>query len=205
MVSACSLLISCLASSTAVSSAFQSSRVLNVQSVRNIHPTTFLSSASSDAEEYLSANCPSYTSFLAKNGDAMKKAIKSEEGFTIFAPTEAAFASLDEKKKEQLEDVRNTEVTMKIASYHAIAEPVTADELFNSGGVVTVGGEVPADRSVSGGFFGVGGKEDGGVTLNGAKVVKSVEFTDDAVTGIIHEVDDFISPSILWRYADQRE
>ena len=39
------------------------------------------------------------------------------------------------------------------------AEPVTADQLFNSGGVVTEGGEVPAERSVSGGFFGVGGKE----------------------------------------------
>lgn len=50
--------------------------------------------------------------------------------------------------------------------------------------------------------------EDGGVTLNGAKVVKSIEFVDEAnaiKTGIVHEVDGFISPSILWRYADQRE
>lgn len=42
------------------------------------------------------------------------------------------------------------------------------------------------------------------MNLNGAKVVKSVEFGDDATKlGIIHEVDGFISPSILWRYADQ--
>ncbi len=41
--------------------------------------------------------------------------------------------------------------------------------------------------------------------LNGAKVVKSLEFADATKTGIIHEVDGFISPSILWRYADQRE
>ena len=47
--------------------------------------------------------------------------------------------------------------------------------------------------------------EDGGVTLNGAKVVKSLEFADATKTGIVHEVDGFISPSILWRYADQRE
>ena len=47
--------------------------------------------------------------------------------------------------------------------------------------------------------------EDGGVTLNGAKVVKSFEFADATKTGIVHEVDGFISPSILWRYADQRE
>jgi hypothetical protein len=47
--------------------------------------------------------------------------------------------------------------------------------------------------------------EDGGVTLNGAKVVKSLEFADATKTGIVHEVDGLISPSILWRYADQRE
>ena len=47
--------------------------------------------------------------------------------------------------------------------------------------------------------------EDGGVTLNGAKVIKTLEFADATKTGIVHEVDGFISPSILWRYADQRE
>ena len=43
------------------------------------------------------------------------------------------------------------------------------------------------------------------MTLNGAKVIKSLEFADATKTGIVHEVDGFISPSILWRYADQRE
>ena len=47
--------------------------------------------------------------------------------------------------------------------------------------------------------------EDGGVTLNGAKVIKTLEFADAIKVGIIHEVDGFISPSILWRYADQCE
>lgn len=49
-------------------------------------------------------------------------------------------------------------VSEKIASYHVILEPVNADQLFNSGGVITEGGAIPADRTVSGGFFGVGGK-----------------------------------------------
>lgn len=47
--------------------------------------------------------------------------------------------------------------------------------------------------------------EDGGVTLNGAKVVKTIEFDDATTTGVVHEMDGFVSPSILWRYADQRE
>jgi len=133
----------------------------------------------------------------------MKAIVKADVGFTIFAPNEAAFIDLGEKKLDQLGDVRNDEVTEKIASYHVILEPVTADELFNSGGVVTEGGEVPAERSISGGFFGVGGKEDGGVTLNGAKVVQSFQFADATITGIVHEVDAFVSPSIMWRYVDQ--
>ena len=118
---------------------------------------TNLYDAATDVEDYLATNYPSCSNLFAKNGDAMKKIIKSDVGFTIFAPNEKAFKDLG-KKRDQLEDVRNDEVAEKIASYHVILEPVTADQLFNSGGVVTEGGEVPAERSVSGGFLGVGGK-----------------------------------------------
>ena len=45
----------------------------------------------------------------------MKKIIKSDIGFTIFAPNEQAFADLGEKGRDQLEDVRNVEVSGKSA------------------------------------------------------------------------------------------
>lgn len=195
MVSARSLRIGSLVTIVGVSSAFQSAHILASRT-----QNTALSDCASDVEDYLAANYPSCSNLLAKNSGAMKKVIKAEIGFTIFAPNEAAF---EEGKREQLDDVRNGEVTEKVASYHVILEPVTADQLFNSGGVITEGGEVAAERSISGGFFGVGGKEDGGVTLNGSKVIKSLEFADATKTGIVHEVDGFISPSMLWRYADQ--
>jgi hypothetical protein len=51
-----------------------------------------------------------------------------------------------------------SKVSEKIASYHVILEPVNADQLYNSGGVVTEGGAIPSERTVSGGFLGVGGK-----------------------------------------------
>mmetsp|Transcript_24245 Transcript_24245/g.52292 ORF Transcript_24245/g.52292 Transcript_24245/m.52292 type:complete len:207 (+) Transcript_24245:98-718(+) len=199
MVSARSLYIGCIAS-IGVSSAFQSSHVLRPRSATR---GTTLSDSASDVEDFLAANYPSSSNFFAKNGDVMKQIIKAEVGFTIFAPNEAAFAELGEKKRDQLSDVRNEELTGKVAQHHVILEPVTADQIFNSGGVVTEGGEVPVERSISGGMFGVGGKEDGGVTLNGAKVVKSFEFADATKIGIIHEVDGLVSPSTLWRYADQ--
>ena len=93
----------------------------------------------------------------------------------------------------------NLETAEKMASFHVIEEPVTAEALFNSGGVVTFGGVIDVERSISGGLFGIGGKEDGGVTINGAKVVGSTEVAN----GIVHEVDNFVSPNILWRYMDQ--
>jgi hypothetical protein len=52
----------------------------------------------------------SCSALLAKNGDAMKKIIKADKGFTIFAPNEVAFVSLGEKRRSQLEDIRNAEV-----------------------------------------------------------------------------------------------
>jgi uncharacterized surface protein with fasciclin (FAS1) repeats len=85
----------------------------------------------------------------------------------------------------QLMDDRNKETVEKIASYHVIGEPVTAEELFASGGVITMGGEIRVDRSITGGMFGFGGKEDGGVTINGAKVMQTINIGDS----IIHSVD----------------
>jgi len=134
----------------------------------------------------------------------MKAINDSDAGYTVFAPNDDAFKALGDKKLMQLKDDRNREMAEKIAAYHVIAEQVTADALFDAGGVITMGGEVPIERTVSGGLFGVGGKEDGGVALNSAKVVNTFEFSDD--TGkmcIVHEVDAFVSPNILWRYADQ--
>jgi hypothetical protein len=60
-----------------------------------------------------------------------------------------------------------------------------------------MGGEIPVDRSsITGGMFGFGGKEDGGVTINGAKVMETINISDS----IIHSVDSttLVSPNILW-------
>jgi hypothetical protein len=153
--------------------------------------------------EFLQQYYPAFYSMLDMN-EAVWKAIGDTEegndvGFTVFAPSAEALQALGEEKQNQLFDERNNETTEKIAAYHVIGEPVTADALFNAGGVVTVGGEVPIERTVSGGLFGIGGQEDGGVTLNGAKVLR----TANVGSGLVHEVDGLVSPNILWRYMDQ--
>ena len=69
---------------------------------------------------------------------------------------------------------------------------MSKDDLYESSGVVTAGGRIDVGRSVVGGFMGIGGKEDGGVTVNGAKIVSSKSARE-----CIHEMDDFAHPKVL--------
>ena len=153
--------------------------------------------------DFLQQYYPGFFSILDMNEEVWKAigdtADDAEVGFTVFAPTNEALQALGAEKEAQLFDERNRETTEKIAAYHVIGEPVSAEALFNAGGVLTVGGEVPIERSISGGLFGIGGQEDGSVTLNGAKVLR----TANVGNGLVHEVDSLVSPSIMWRYMDQ--
>ena len=60
-------------------------------------------------------------------------------------------------------------------------------------------GDLPVGKTKKGGFLGFGGEEDGGVTVNGAKILESFEVTNC----VVHEVDDLVHPKLLWRYMDQ--
>ena len=138
---------------------------------------------------------------LLSNQQIWEELQNGEGGYTIFAPVNKVFDDLGEDKLRQLNDPRNLETTEKIGRYHAIPSPVTSKQIFdsNTGGIKTLGGEVPIGKTKSGGFLGFGGEEDGGVTVNGAKILESFEVTNC----IVHEVDGLISPQLLWRYMDQ--
>ena len=154
-----------------------------------------------EVEDFLVSNYPGLMELLDKNEAVWKKLKGSDEGFTLFAPTETAFENLGQKKLMQLRDPRNGEVKEKIGAYHAIPEQVTEEQLLNSGGVDTLGGDIESSVT-SGGLFGfLGGGDDSQktMTFNGAKVIKSMEVG----AAIVHEVDGLVSPKILWRYADQ--
>ena len=181
--------------------AFQSTAFsVNTQS-QNKRLSSTLLHGTDQVEETLSSQYPLFMKLvMSKNTDMWKKlSDASSLGFTIFAPSDEAMRNLGEKKLSQLDDVRNGETAEKIAAFHAIEEKVTADELYNSGGVVTLGGVIDVGRSKTGGFMGIGAKEDGGVTINGAKIVQSFMVENS----YIHEVDALVSPEILWRYIDQ--
>lgn len=181
--------------------AFQSPRAFSVQTRRvgiSSSSSTQLRDTS-QVEEVMTSQYPIFMNLImSKNTDVWKQ-LNDAEGITIFAPNDDAMNALGEKKLSQLDDVRNGETAEKIASFHAIGEQVTSEELYNSGGVLTLGGVIDVGRSMVGGFMGIGAKEDGGVTINGAKIVQSYEINNC----FIHEVDALVSPDILWRYVDQ--
>lgn len=158
-----------------------------------------------------------YPAFYQLMNDDMLKAMK-QGPVTMFVPNAAAFDSLGEKKRSQMDDPRNLEIREKIGSYHIIAEEAIdamtlRTEDWSKGrpkdgskpntmiaGFKALSGEVPVGRSKSGGFLGFGGKEDGDIVIGPeAKIVQSY-----CVEGsFVHEVSNLISPTLLWRYCDQ--
>jgi len=194
-------------------SAFQSPAVsLNSRktSSTSTKASTTLLRDTAKVEEIMTSQYPIFMKLImSKNADMWKKLSDASSGsndgdenggITIFAANDNAMKNLGEKRLSQLEDVRNGKRPKKMAGFHAIGELVTADALYNSGGVVTIGGVIDVGRSRSGGFMGIGGKEDGGITINGAKIVQTTEVDSNC---LIHEVDMLVSPEILWRYCDQ--
>jgi uncharacterized surface protein with fasciclin (FAS1) repeats len=135
--------------------------------------------------------------FVAKA--AWKEMADATNGFTILAPSNAAFAELGESTIKALGDVRNEETTEKITLYHFISDPVTKEQLLESSAVNTVGGKLTIGQSTSGGFFGFGGQQDGGVKINGAEIVASYEVGNS----LVHEMDKLVNPQLLWGFMDQ--
>lgn len=153
-----------------------------------------------EVKALLAESFPEFSALIESNDAVWKPLLESKVGFTLFAPNSQAFDKLGEKKRKQIFDPRNLEVQEKMGSYHAIPEPVTADDLFNAGGVITLGGDIPTFLLQKGIFgFGGGNDEDASVTINGAKLLSTTEIGNC----IVHEVDGLVSPKILWRYIDQ--
>lgn len=154
-------------------------------------------------EMFLNQKYPAFMQLLS-NQKIWEELANGDGGYTIFAPNNKVFDDIGDIKLRQLNDPRNVETTEKIGRYHAISAPVTSKQIYdsNTGGIKTLGGEVPIGKTKTNSFFGFfpfAGKEDGGVTVNGAKIIESFEVTNC----IVHEVDGLISPPLLWRYMDQ--
>lgn len=108
--------------------------------------------------------------------------LKGKGPFTVFAPTDAAFAKLPAGTVENLLKPENKAQLTAILTYHVVPGNVMASQVvtMNGADVKTVNGQ-----TVKVGVMG------GKVTINGANVVT----TDvKATNGVIHVIDSVILP-----------
>jgi uncharacterized surface protein with fasciclin (FAS1) repeats len=104
--------------------------------------------------------------------------LKGKGPFTVFAPTDAAFAKLPAGTLDAL--LADKQKLAQVLTYHVVPGKVTAADV-KPGSVQTVQGQflsLQADRS--------------GVTVNSAKVVKADVMADN---GVIHVIDTVVLPN----------
>lgn len=109
----------------------------------------------------------------------LTETLAGEGPFTVFAPTDAAFAALPAGTVEELLKPENKDQLIKVLTYHVVPGEATSSSL-SSGEVKTVEGS-PIAVEVS----------DQGVMVNKAKVVQP---DVQASNGVIHVIDQVILP-----------
>lgn len=105
--------------------------------------------------------------------------LKGDGPFTVFAPTDEAFAALPAGTVEDLLKPENKDKLTAILTYHVVAGKVMSTDLSNGMMATTVQG---SDVKIM---------TEGGVTVNGANVVQA---DVEASNGVIHVIDAVILP-----------
>lgn len=105
--------------------------------------------------------------------------LKGEGPFTVFAPTDAAFAALPEGTVETLLKPENKDQLVSILTYHVVPGAVKSSDLTEGMTAATVqGGNVTFTL-------------DGGAKVNGANITAA---DIAASNGVIHVIDAVIMP-----------
>lgn len=122
------------------------------------------------------------TLVAAVKAAGLAETLQGKGPFTVFAPTDAAFAKLPAGTVENL--LANPEKLASILTFHVVSGQVMAGDIVKANGAkpATVNGQ-PLDVVV----------RDGKVFVNGAQVV-----TADIVAsnGVIHVIDTVLIPSL---------
>lgn len=121
------------------------------------------------------------TLVTAVKAAGLAETLSSPGPFTVFAPTDAAFAKLPKGTVEDLLKPENKAKLAAILTYHVLPGKVMAKD---------VTGKKTDAKTVNGQTLAVDGTM-GGVTVNGAKVVSADVAADN---GVIHVIDTVVLP-----------
>ena len=106
--------------------------------------------------------------------------LKGDGPFTVFAPTDEAFAALPAGTVESLLKPENREKLTAILTYHVVPGRYAAADVSGMATATTVNGEAVDIRSAG-----------SGVMVDGARVVKA---DIAASNGVIHVIDKVLMP-----------
>jgi uncharacterized surface protein with fasciclin (FAS1) repeats len=107
--------------------------------------------------------------------------LKGQGPFTVFAPTDAAFAKLPAGTVDNLLKPENKAKLVQILTYHVVPGKIMSASLAGkkTGAKTVEGDDLAIDATM------------GGVTVNGAKVVSADVAADN---GVIHVIDTVVIP-----------
>jgi len=114
----------------------------------------------------------------ALNAAGLVDALKGEGPFTVFAPTDEAFAKLPEGTVEAL--LKDKEKLTAILTYHVVPGKVTSADVV----------KLESAKTLQGSELKISAKD--GVKINDAKVVKADVL---AGNGVIHVIDSVLLPN----------
>ncbi|MCB9413386.1 MAG: fasciclin domain-containing protein [Actinobacteria bacterium] len=135
--------------------------------------------STSDIVGVASANPTTTTLVTALDAAGLVEALQAPGPFTVFAPTDDAFAALPEGVLDKLVQPANKDALTKILTYHVVEGAVPSSEVTD-GDVPTLEGQ-SITLSTAG----------GGVTVNGATVTTP---DVEASNGVIHLIDQVLLP-----------
>ncbi len=118
------------------------------------------------------------TLVTAVKAAGLVETLKSNGPFTVFAPTDKAFAKLPPGTVEGL--LKNPDQLKAILTYHVVAGAVKAADVVKMTSAETVQGSSVAISATG-----------GSVMIDNAKVIKSDIVTDN---GVIHVIDTVLMP-----------
>lgn len=131
-----------------------------------------------DVVGVIAGNADTTTLATAVDAAGLVETLQGEGPFTVFAPTDEAFAALPAGVLDQLIQPANSAALTQILTYHVVPGKVMAADVTD-GSVATVEGQ---DITLS---------TADGVTVNGAKVTDA---DLDASNGVVHVIDTVLLP-----------
>jgi uncharacterized surface protein with fasciclin (FAS1) repeats len=117
----------------------------------------------------------------ALSAAGLLETLKGNGPFTVFAPTDAAFAKVPPQTLYELLQPENKQRLADILAYHVVPGKVTSNEVIASNSATTMQGQK------------VNISKNDGVKINQAKVIiTGVEATN----GVIHIIDSVLMPAM---------